>query len=71
MKTGTAVGRSGAESRAERGVDTQVYTAGLATLALVAGAIGVWAATALVGGMLAGGGPVGLVAGWFRAVFGI
>jgi len=71
MKTGAAIGRSGAGSRAENSVDTQVYSAGLATIGLVACAIGVWAATAVVGGMIASGGPLELMADWFRAVFGM
>jgi hypothetical protein len=34
-------------------------------------AIGLWAAASLIGGMIASGGPVALVADWFKAVFGI
>lgn len=71
MKTQSAVNRTGATVQAEVKVDTQVYTVGLAVVGVSACAIGLWAAASLVGGMIASGGPLALIADWFTAVFGI
>lgn len=51
-------------------VDEQVYKVGIATIGISSLAIGLWAAASLVGGMVASGGPLNLVANWFRAVIG-
>lgn len=56
--------------RSENKVDEQVYKVGLVVLGLSSCAIGLWAAASLVGGMIASGGPVALIAGWFGAVLG-
>lgn len=71
MKTTAAVTRSAAGTRSAIGVDSQVYTAGLTTFGLAACAVGLWAAAGLISGMIAGGGPIGLAAAWFKAVFGM
>ena len=55
----------------ETKADTQIYTAGLATLGISACAVGLWVSANLIGGMIASGGPLSLVTYWFKAVFGI
>jgi hypothetical protein len=71
MKTKTAVNRSGAKVQTRVNVDSQVYTVGLTVIGVSACAIGLWAVASLIGGMAASGGPVALVADWFKAVFGM
>jgi len=69
MKTATANKtriRTGSVSK----VDEQVYTVGMAVVGVSSLAIGVWAVVALVSGMIASGGPGGLIASWFSAVIG-
>ncbi len=70
MKTQRTAIKTRNAVRSESKVDEQVYTVGLAVLGLSSCAIGLWAAASLVGGMIASGGPVALIAGWFGAVVG-
>ena len=51
-------------------VEEQVYKVGIALIGISSLAIGVWATIALVSGMVASGGPGGLVSNWFSAVIG-
>jgi hypothetical protein len=51
-------------------VDVQISKVGFAVIGLSSCAIGIWAVASLLGGMVASGGPVALVANWFRAVIG-
>lgn len=71
MKTTTAISKTATSSSSKTKTDTQVYTAGLAVVGLSACAIGLWAFASLMGGMVSSGGPLGLVSGWFKAVFGL
>jgi hypothetical protein len=71
MKTKSAVTGAGAAVHSEAKVDSQVYTAALSAVGVSACAIGLWAAASLIGGMIASGGPVALVADWFTAVLGL
>lgn len=56
--------------RADDKVEVQIAKVGFAVIGLSSCAIGIWAAASLLGGMIASGGPVALVANWFRAVIG-
>jgi hypothetical protein len=56
--------------RTDDKVDVQITKVGFAVIGLSSCAIGLWAAASLVSGMIASGGPVALVADWFRAVIG-
>lgn len=49
---------------------TEVSIGTLATLGAASAIIGLWSVACLVGGLIAGGGPVGLMKGWFTAVSG-
>ena len=60
-RTGTA-----AESVSEK-----MSTAVLAVTGTAGLAIGLWSVAALVGGLVAGGGPLGLASGYFKAVTGL
>lgn len=71
MKAKTAISRSGVSTQSRLKVDTQIYTVGLTVIGISACAIGLWSAASLVGGMIASGGPIALVADWFKAVFGM
>lgn len=71
MKTRTAVSRPGTGTRTDERVDTQLHRLGISVLGVSAFAIGLWAVAALIGGMVASGGPLALVANWFKAVFGM
>lgn len=70
MKTKTAITKSGVSNPSITKTDTTIDTAILTVVGVFASAIGVWAFACLVGGMIAGGGPIGLITGWFRAVSG-
>ena len=63
IKTRRAVGTEGK-------VDEQIMKVGFAVVGVTSCAIGLWAAASLLGGMVASGGPLALVANWFRAVLG-
>lgn len=51
-------------------VDEQIYKVGFAVVGISSMAIGLWSAASLVGGMVASGGPLNLIANWFTAVIG-
>ena len=56
--------------RTDGKVDVQISKVGFAVIGLSSCAIGIWAVASLLGGMVASGGPVALVANWFKAVIG-
>jgi hypothetical protein len=70
MKTQIAAVRTRSADRTNTKVDDQISKVGFAVIGLSSCAIGIWSAASLVGGMIASGGPVALVANWFRAVIG-
>ncbi len=70
MKVQVKANRTVSTSRENNRVDEQIYTTGLGAIGLASAAIGLWAFATLIGGMIASGGPVGLVANWAKAVFG-
>lgn len=51
-------------------VDEQVLKVGFVAIGVASCALGIWSAASLIGGMVASGGPLALVANWFRAVTG-
>ncbi|MGB3211778.1 MAG: hypothetical protein WBB19_13825 [Desulforhopalus sp.] len=70
MKTQIAAIKTNTKVRSENKVDEQVSKVGFAVIGLSSCAIGIWAVASLMGGIYASGGPVALVASWFRAVIG-
>jgi hypothetical protein len=70
MKTQIAAVKTRSADRINTKVDAQISKVGIAVIGLSSCAIGIWAAASLVGGMIASGGPIALVANWFRAVIG-
>lgn len=71
MKTKAAATKTGVTNPSTSTTDTKIYSVTLAVVGLFASAVGIWAFACLVGGMIAGGGPLGLVTGWFKAVNGL
>lgn len=70
MRTKIAAVNTKNAARTNDKVDVQIAKVGFAVIGLSSCAIGIWATASLVGGMVASGGPVALVADWFRAVIG-
>jgi hypothetical protein len=70
MKTQIAAIRTKNAVRTDDKVDVQISKVGFAVIGLSSCAIGIWAAASLLGGMIASGGPIALVASWFKAVIG-
>lgn len=50
---------------------TEISKASITVLGVFAAIVGLWSLACIIGGMVAGGGPVGLVTGWFKAVSGL
>ena len=63
-------GRTREMSNASGEVTTEVSKASIAVLGIFAAIVGLWSLACIIGGMVAGGGPGGLIAGWFKAVSG-
>jgi hypothetical protein len=70
MKTQITAVKTRNVVRTDDKVDVQISKVGFAVIGLSSCAIGIWAAASLLAGMIASGGPVALVANWFRAVIG-
>ena len=70
MKTTTTATRTGTATQSNVRVDDQLYKVGVGVVGIVSCAIGVWAVISIGAGMIASGGPVGLVLNWFSAVSG-
>ncbi len=70
MRTKIAAVKTKNAARTNDKVDVQVAKVGFTVIGLSSCAIGIWAVASLLGGMVASGGPVALVADWFRAVIG-
>jgi hypothetical protein len=70
MKTQIAAIGTKNAVRTDDKVDVQISKVGFAVIGLSSCAIGIWAAASLLGGMIASGGPIALVASWFKAVIG-
>jgi hypothetical protein len=70
MKTQIAAIGTKNAVRTDDKVDVQISKVGFTVIGLSSCAIGIWAAASLLGGMIASGGPIALVANWFKAVIG-
>ena len=70
MKTQIVAVKTKNSIRTDDKVEVQISQVGFAVVGLSSCAIGIWAFASLLGGMIAGGGPVALVAGWVKAVIG-
>ena len=70
MRIQTAAVKTKNSVRTNDKVDVQVSKVGFAVIGITSCAIGLWAFASLVGGMVASGGPVALIANWFKAVIG-
>lgn len=70
MKTQIAAVKTRSAGRTDAKIDVQIAKVGFAVIGLSSCAIGIWALASLVGGMVASGGPIALVANWFKAVIG-
>lgn len=70
MKTQIAAVKTRSAGRTDTKTDVQIAKVGFAVIGLSSCAIGVWSVASLVGGMIASGGPIALVANLFRAVIG-
>jgi hypothetical protein len=70
MKTQIAAVKTRSAGRTDTKIDVQISKVGIAVIGLSSCVIGIWAVASLVGGMIASGGPIALVANWFRAVIG-
>ncbi len=70
MKTQRVAVKTKQAVRTDEKVDVQISRVGFALIGLSSCVIGIWAATSLLGGAIAEGGPVALVVSWFKAVIG-
>jgi hypothetical protein len=70
MKTTTTGTRTGSAAQSNVRVDDQLYKVGAGVVGIASCAIGIWAVVSLGAGMIASGGPVGLVLNWLSAVSG-
>jgi hypothetical protein len=50
---------------------SEISKAGIYTVGIASALIGIWGLACFVGGVIASGGPLALVADWFKAVTGI
>ncbi len=70
MKTRLAAVKTQERTKTTGKVDEQVMKVSLAAVGLASCAIGVWALLSLAGGIAASGGPLALLANWFKAITG-
>lgn len=68
MKAKSLVQNSATRTQVNARVDSQVYKVSLAVIGISGCIIGLWAAASLVSGMMVSGGPLELIADWFKAV---
>lgn len=68
MKTTTTATRTGSATQSKLRVDDQLYKVGIGVVGIASCAIGIWAIVSFGAGMIASGGPVGLVLNWLSAV---
>lgn len=50
---------------------SSIDTVTLTVIGICASAIGIWSFACIIGGIVAGGGVLGLISGWFKAVTGL
>ena len=70
MRTQTAAAKTRSSVHTEVKVDEQILRAGLGTIAIASCAIGIWAFASLLGGVVASGGPLPLIANWLKTIMG-
>lgn len=70
MKTMTTATRTGSAVNSNVRVDDQLSKVGVAAVGIASCVIGIWAVVCLGAGLVASGGPVGLVLNWLNAVSG-
>ncbi len=70
MKTQFTAVKTRNAVRTDDRVEAQISKVGFAVIGLSSCAIGIWAAASLLGGMVASGGPIALLANWLKAVIG-
>lgn len=50
---------------------TEVSKVTIGAVGVFAAIVGLWSLACIIGGIVAGGGPGGLISGWFKAVTGM
>ncbi|EKD40352.1 MAG: hypothetical protein ACD_75C00079G0003 [uncultured bacterium] len=70
MRTQTTAVKTRSWAGTEAKVDEQILRVGFAVIGLSSCAIGIWALASLLGGAVASGGPLALIADWLRAILG-
>jgi len=70
MKSQFAAVKTKNAARTNDSADVQISKVGFVVIGLTSCAIGIWAAASLIGGMVASGGPLALLANWLKAVVG-
>lgn len=63
--------QTGAQDKSETTVSAEVDKVIIGSIAAFTGVIGLWSVACLVSAMYQAGGPLSLIAGWFRAVSGM
>lgn len=70
MRTQTTAVKTRSSVQTQGKVDEQIIRVGFVAIGLSSCAIGLWALASLLGGVAASGGPLALVANWFKAILG-
>lgn len=70
MKTQMTAIKSRNAVKTDGKVDEQILKVGFVAIGITSCALGLWAAASLLGGMVASGGPLALIANWLKAVIG-
>ncbi len=70
QKSGT---KSSMHGRVQEGTDvgTEVSKVSITVVSIFAAAVGLWSFACIIGGLVASGGPVGLLKNWWTAVSGM
>jgi hypothetical protein len=71
MKDTKVYARTRVRTGEKASVTTEISRAGMYTVGIASAVIGLWGFASFVGGMVASGGPVSLIANWFKAVAGM
>ena len=70
MKTQMTAIKTRNAAKTDGKVDEQILKVGFVAIGITSCALGVWAAASLLGGVVASGGPLALIANWLKAVIG-
>jgi small-conductance mechanosensitive channel len=71
MKDTKVIARPQVRVGAKVEATSEISRAGIYTVGIASVLIGIWGLACFVGGMITSGGPLALVADWFKAVTGI